>query len=426
MIPANQDFSCLCDLLRTGIREMGRALTAASGRAGRWREIPAEVKVVPGGPPPLTLCRPPTGVLVTRERDHLPDHALAVRRPYGPVAVLAVLLVALVAGAGPAVPASAGARHPAHDGSNHGENPWLHRRFLNMAHAGGENEAPADTLYAFKRAVALGADMVELDVESTADDRLVVIHNSSVDATTDGTGLVRDLTYRQVHALDAAYDFVPGRSAVPGLPPESYPLRGVRTHHRKPPKGYRASDFAIPALRDVFRTFRHVPINIEIKGTSDADTASFEHNARLLAAFLNRARRDDVIVTSFNDTALATFHRLAPRIALAPGQNELAAYFFSGTRPMDGTKALQIPVRFNGLPVATPEFIARAHADGYAVHVWFSGTAPEDEAAYNTLIDACADGIMAAWPAVLERLLDERHIARPGTRGIDPCATSRP
>jgi glycerophosphoryl diester phosphodiesterase len=302
-----------------------------------------------------------------------------------------------------------------------GADPWPQRRFLNMAHAGGENEAPADSLYAFKRAVALGADMVELDVESTADDRLVVIHNSSVDETTDGTGLVRDLTYRQVHALDAAYNFVPGRSAVPGLPPTSYPLRGVRTHHREPPRGYRASDFAIPALREVFRAFPHVPINMEIKGTSDTDVESFEHNARLLARFLNRTGRTDVIVTSFNDAALATFHRLAPRIPLAPGQNELSAYFFSGTRPIEGTKALQIPVRFNGIPVATPEFVARAHADGYAVHVWFSGTAPEDEAAYNALIDACADGIMAAWPAVLERLLDERHIARPGTRGVDPC-----
>ena len=360
------------------------------------------------------------------ERDHLPDHALAMRRPYARVAVLAALLMALVTGAGPALPAApASARTGDHASAYTNENPWLHRRFLNMAHAGGENEAPADTLYAFKRAVGLGADMVELDVESTADDRLVVIHNSSVDATTNGTGLVRDLTYRQVHALDAAYYFVPGRSAVPGLPPESYPLRGVRTHHAKAPRHYRASDFSIPALSEVFRAFPHVPINIEIKGTSDTDVASFEHNARLLAAFLNRARRTDVIVTSFNDTALATFHRLAPRIDLAPGQNELLAYFATGVRPMDGTRALQIPVRFNGIPVATPEFVARAHADGYAVHVWFSGTAPEDEAAYNTLIDACADGIMAAWPAVLEHLLDARHIARPGTRGVDPCRTRR-
>jgi glycerophosphoryl diester phosphodiesterase len=45
-----------------------------------------------------------------------------------------------------------------------GANPWPQRRFLNMAHAGGENEAPADTMYAFKRAIRLGADMVELDV----------------------------------------------------------------------------------------------------------------------------------------------------------------------------------------------------------------------------------------------------------------------
>jgi glycerophosphoryl diester phosphodiesterase len=303
-----------------------------------------------------------------------------------------------------------------------GADPWPQRRFLNMAHAGGENEAPADTMYAFKRAVRLGADMVELDVESTVDDRLVVIHNSSVDATTNGTGLVKDMTFRQVHALDAAYNFVPGRSAVPGLPPESYPLRGVRTHDQRPPRGYRAGDFAIPSLREVLRTFRHVPVNIEIKGTSDDDIESFLHNARLLARLLNQTRRTDVIVTSFNDVALAEFHRLAPRIPLAPGMNELIAYFFTGARPIDGTVALQIPVAFNGIPVATKEFIARAHADGYAVHVWFSGSAPENEATYNALIDACADGLMAAWPALLERILDQRHIARPGTPGTDPCA----
>lgn len=300
-------------------------------------------------------------------------------------------------------------------------NPWLRNRFLNMAHAGGENEAPADTLYAFKRAVRLGADMIELDVQSTADDRLVVLHNATVDQTTNGTGLVRDLTYRQVRALDAAYYFVPGRSAVPGLPPSSYPLRGVRTHDRRPPRGYRAGDFAIPELRTVLRTFRHVPVNIEIKGTSDTDTASFLHNARLLARLLNRTGRTDVIVTSFDDAAVAEFHRLAPQVPLAPGLAAMTAYFFTGVRPIAGTVALQIPVRYQGIDVATPQFIARAHADGYAVHVWFSGTAPENAAAYDTLINACADGIMAAWPGVLEHLLNERHIARPGTPGVDAC-----
>jgi glycerophosphoryl diester phosphodiesterase len=300
-------------------------------------------------------------------------------------------------------------------------NPWLDRRFLHIAHQGGENEAPSDTMYAFKRAARLGADMLELDVHATADDVLVVIHDATVDRTTNGTGRVRDLTFRQVHALDAAYNFVPGESAVPGLPPESYPLRGIRTHDRRTPHGYRASDFAIPSLREVLRTFRHVPISIEIKGTSDADVESFLHHARLLAELLNRTRRTDIIVTSFNDQAVATFHELAPRIPLAPGISGLTNYFLSGVRPIDGTVVLQVPVQFQGIPVATPEFIARAHADGFAVHVWFSGTAPENETTYNTLIDACADGLMSAFPSLLERILDQRGIARPGTPGTDPC-----
>jgi glycerophosphoryl diester phosphodiesterase len=301
-------------------------------------------------------------------------------------------------------------------------NPWLGKRFLDIAHQGGESEAPSNTMYAFRRAVAAGADMLELDVHSTADDVLVASHDATVDRTTDGTGLIRAMTYREVRKLDAAHNFVPGRNAVPGLPPESYPLRGVRTHDKRPQRGYRAADFAIPSLRDVLCAFRRVPISIEIKGTSDADTGSFLHNARLLAELLRQTgRTDNVIVTSFNDQAVAEFHRLAPEIALAPGRQGLTNYFFGGVRPIEGTVALQVPVTYQGVPIATPDLIARAHADGYAVHVWFSGTAAEDEPTYNTLIDACADGLMSSWPTVLEKILDQRGIARPGTSGVDPC-----
>lgn len=301
------------------------------------------------------------------------------------------------------------------------DNPWLDARVMNMAHSGGENEAPANTVYAFKRAVRLGADMIELDVQSTKDDQLVVIHNATVDQTTNGTGKVRDLTFDQVHTLDAAYNFIPGRSAVPGQPPESYPLRGVRTGERKPPPGYQRTDFAIPKLSEVLRAFPDVPINIEIKGTSDADIPSFLHNADLLAKLLNKIGRTDLIVTSFNDAAVASFHQQAPQIPLAPGMAGIAAYFLLGVKPIDGTVALQVPVKFQGIDVATPEFIRRAHADGYAVHVWFSGTAPDDEATYNRIIDACADGLMPAYPTLLERILDERGIERPGQPGVDPC-----
>jgi glycerophosphoryl diester phosphodiesterase len=55
------------------------------------------------------------------------------------------------------------------------------------------------------------------------------------------------------------------------------------------------------------------------------------------------------------------------------------------------------------------------------VHIWFSGSAPDDETTYNLMIDRCADGLMPAYPTLLERILDERGIVRPGQPGIDPC-----
>ena len=304
-------------------------------------------------------------------------------------------------------------------------NPWLTQRVMDMAHSGGEQEAPTNTMYAFRRAAALGADMIELDVQSTKDDELVVLHNSTVDDTTDGTGKITDLTAAEAAELDAAYNFVPGTGTAPDEPADRYPLRGIRTGDQPPPDGYTADDFAIPTLDQVFTAFPGTPINIEIKGTNDLDVASFLHNAELLADFLTASGRTDVIVTSFNDLALARFHALAPRIPLAPSTVGLAAYFFTGVKPIDGTVALQIPVTLYGtVPIATPEFIARAHADGYAVHVWFSGTADEDTDTYNRLLDACADGLMSARPRFFEELLAERDIVRPGQPGMDPCAAT--
>lgn len=291
-------------------------------------------------------------------------------------------------------------------------NPWLQQRVLNMAHSGGEDEAPMNTMYAFTRAVALGSDMLELDVQSTADGQLVVIHNATVDETTNGTGRVVDKSLDEVKELDAAHWFVPGRSAVRGLDPTAYPLRGAR--YGKPKvDGYKPKDFMVPTLREVLKAFPRTPINIEIKGTSDADTASFIRTGTLLAELLNKNGRTDVIVGSFNDAALADFHARAPQVAMSAARSAMLNYFLAGVKPPEGVVAFQVPVTFMGIQVATRAFVARAHADGYAVHVWFSGSAPDDAATYNAIIDTGADGIMPAKPTLLESILDERGIERP-------------
>ncbi|WP_329173838.1 glycerophosphodiester phosphodiesterase [Streptomyces sp. NBC_01477] len=77
------------------------------------------------------------------------------------------------------------------------------RRPLVYGHRGSREEAPENTLRSFRRAQEVGADGVELDVRVSRDGRLVVIHDATVDRTTNGTGKVHDLTRAQMAALDA-------------------------------------------------------------------------------------------------------------------------------------------------------------------------------------------------------------------------------
>jgi len=239
---------------------------------------------------------------------------------------LPTTIAALVLGALLAAPASAAGP----------DNPWLERRVIDLAHQGGEWEAPSNTIYAFRRAVRKGTDMLELDVHTTADGHLVVIHDPKVDRTTNGSGAVSAMELRALRKLDAAYNFVPGRNAVRGLAPGEYPLRGVRTGERRPPGKpgrYRRRDFRIPTLGEIFRRFPNKPINIEIKGDADTDLESFQRTAEHLAAFLNARpeRAEKVIVVSFNDAAalasmtsqVATFpasstHNSTPTVPYCP------------------------------------------------------------------------------------------------------------
>src|SRR3954452_22918454 len=87
------------------------------------------------------------------------------------------------------------------------DNPWLERRVLNYAHQGGAAEAPSSTLFAFDRAVALGAEALEMDVHATSDGELVVCHDATVDATTQTTGAIAAMTLEEVRSLDNAYRF---------------------------------------------------------------------------------------------------------------------------------------------------------------------------------------------------------------------------
>lgn len=301
-------------------------------------------------------------------------------------------------------------------------NQWLGLRVLNQIHQGGETETPSNTLFGYHDGLSKGGDMIELDVHASKDGQLVAIHDDTVDRTTDGRGRVAALTLARLRRLDAAHNFVPGENAVPGRPASAYPYRGVRSGAKRPPAGFERDDFRIPTLAEIFAAFPDVPVNVEIKGATQEEKLRV---ADLLAAFLRRAGRSDVIVVSFDQAAVDRFHKAAPRIDVAPGIDGISGFLLGGSPAPAGTKAVQIPITYAiggvDFQIVTPERIAKAHAAGIAVHVWLD-KAEENDAVYGRLLDLCVDGVMTAEPTRFEAFLAARGAPRAGGQGgSDGC-----
>jgi glycerophosphoryl diester phosphodiesterase len=302
-------------------------------------------------------------------------------------------------------------------------NPWLEpSRPLNIAHQGGEDEFPSNTMYAFRSALKAGADMLELDVGVTKDDQVVVMHDTTLDRTTNGKGTIASHTLKQVEKLDGAYWFHAADDAYRhDRSSKAYTFRGIATGKRKPPKGFTAADFRVPTLKAVLKAFPKVPINIEIKGRTKAEAvAEYVKNAEVLGALLKNSPRRDLIVVSFKQEAVDRFHEIAPKIPLAPGIAGSADWLLGGKSPGEGVVAFQLPItyEFNGqtLDITNAANVAKAHHDGYAWHTWLSDDG-ESTATWTKLIDWCVDGVMTARPVAFEKLLKSHK--RPAS-----CATA--
>jgi glycerophosphoryl diester phosphodiesterase len=289
-------------------------------------------------------------------------------------------------------------------------NPWLVEQPLNIAHQGGEDEFPSNTMYAFERSLKAGADMLELDVGVTKDDQVVVMHDTTLDRTTNGTGTIASHTLEQVEQLDGAYWFHAADNAYRhDRRAKSYTFRGVATGKRRAPKGYTAADFRVPTLRAVLKAFPKTPINIEIKGRTKAEAvAEYEQNAEVLARLLKGSPRRDLIVVSFKQEAVNRFHALAPKIPLAPGIGGTADWLLGNKSPGENVVAFQLPITYvlNGvtLNITTAANVAHAHQDGFAWHTWLSDDS-ESPATWTKLIDWCVDGVMTARPVAFEKTL---------------------
>jgi glycerophosphoryl diester phosphodiesterase len=221
-----------------------------------------------------------------------------------------------------------------------------------------------------------GADMLEMDVQCTRDGEIVVIHDETVDRTTDGSGRVEDFTRDELQELDAGFRFrdPAGKTTFRG--------RGVR----------------IPRFEEVLEQLPGTRLNVE---TKDARSAP-----GLVEIILRHGAQDRVLVAS-------EWESRRRKVAGYPGpwgasRTHLTLFAFLIHTPVGrwytpGCDALQVPERHRGIRILSRRFIREAHRRNLPIHVW----TVDDPAAMRRLLAWGVDGIQTDRPDLLAPILTE-------------------
>jgi glycerophosphoryl diester phosphodiesterase len=257
-------------------------------------------------------------------------------------------------------------------------------KFLVIAHRGGRSLGPESTLYTYRKAVKLGVDVLEMDVRSTRDGQLIILHDETVARTTNATGPVENYSLVDLKKLDAAYRWSPDNG-------RSFPLRN---------KGIK-----IPTLDEVFNAFPQTRINLEIK---DARSSTIESLCRLVR---DHQMTEKVMVASFDANSLKEFRSLCPQVATSAGASE--AMLFYGLQKVyleaaysPDAQALQVPETFRDLRIVNRRFIEAAHARNLRVQAWVVN----DIDSMKRLLELGVDGIMTDYPQRLLELIKKQKI----------------
>jgi glycerophosphoryl diester phosphodiesterase len=254
-----------------------------------------------------------------------------------------------------------------------------------LGHRGAAGVAPENTLVAFERGLELGAQVIESDVHLTRDGVPVLIHDESVDRTTDGRGPVAERSLAELHELDAGVHFTPDEGA-------SYPFRN---------QGLR-----IPALEKAFELFPAARFNLEIKGTEPKLVSAVAELVR------SRDREELTLLTAGEDAVMANIRaeldRSGATPALGASLSDILEFIRAAQQaeaPASDSMALQIPAQFGGRPLITTELLEHCHAHGVQVHVWTINLESEIEA----LLDLGVDGIVTDFPGRMAKLVARRR-----------------
>lgn len=192
-----------------------------------------------------------------------------------------------------AVSMSASAAH-----ENHSNSPIYEDKIVNIAHRGASGYAPEHTIPAYQLGERMKGDYIEIDLQMTKDGRLIAMHDESVDRTTDGTGLVKDLTLTEIKKLDAGTWF---NEKNPQMAKKKY------------------EGLVVPTLEEVFKKFgREANYYIETK-SPEVYPGMEEELLKVLKDYNmvdSRGHTKNVLIQSFSKESLLKVHDLNPKLPL--------------------------------------------------------------------------------------------------------------
>lgn len=248
-----------------------------------------------------------------------------------------------------------------------------------IAHRGGSKLRPENTMLAFAHAVAIGVDAIECDVHLSRDGEPVVIHDDTLDRTTDGTGPVASRTAADLSRVDAGARFVGDGG---------HPYRG---------RG------GVPRLAEVLAAWPALPVIVEIKGDR-ADTAE-----RALAVIREARAESRVIVGGFSHRVLAHVRAQPAPVLTSASRVEVQAalrrsWMWLGPRP-SGCDLFQVPVRLKGRSVLSRRLVRLARRASVPVHAWIVDEAEE----MRRLLAWGVTGLISDRPDRARQVVDEHR-----------------
>ncbi len=250
-------------------------------------------------------------------------------------------------------------------------------RPLVIGHRGAAGLCPENTLASIHRAAEVGADAVELDIRTSVEGEPVIIHDATLERTTDGHGPVSEHSLADLAELDAGWHW----------------------HDDDESRHWRGRGLRIPTLEAVLRE-SPLPMVLEIK------QENLDLVERAGSMVMDHGRQHDVLVVSFSRTVMRHYRQRFPQMATGSSVRELvwfqilARLGLARLFPPPGL-ALQTRWYWRGLDQVSPAMLRRAHRLGRSMHVWTINDAPQ----MRELCRRGVDGIITDYPQRLAQVL---------------------